>query len=39
MSGFYVEDVEKICTEAERLGLHFENAREQNRWACVKFSK
>lgn len=39
MSGFYVEDIGKIRAEAERLGLTFVDARDKDRWACVKFRK
>ncbi len=39
MSGFYVEDVDKIRTEAERLGLQFVDAHDLDNWACVKFIK
>lgn len=39
MSGFYVEDIDKIRTEAERLGLTFVDAHDKDRWACVKFRK
>lgn len=37
MSGFYVEDIPMIRTEAERNGLHFVHHREKNRWTAVKF--
>ncbi len=37
MSGFYVEDIGKIRTEAERLGLTFVDAHDLDNWACVKF--
>ena len=39
MSGFYVEDIPAIRSEAERLGLRFAGHAEKNRWArveCVK---
>lgn len=39
MSGFYVEDIPAIRSEAERLGLRFAGYAEKNRWArveCVK---
>lgn len=39
MSGFYVEDVPLIREEAERQGLRFADARDRDRWACVKFVK
>lgn len=39
MSGFYVEDVEKIREEAERLGLRFTDTIERDGWACVKCTK
>lgn len=39
MSGFYVDDIPAIRTEAERLGLTFEEYREKNRWAAVRFKK
>lgn len=38
MSGFYVEDIARIREEAERLGLRFVDARDMDRWACVKFT-
>lgn len=37
MSGFYVEDIPLIQTEAERNGLSFVHYREKNRWAAIKF--
>ncbi len=37
MSGFYVEDIAKIRTEAERQGLTFVDAHSLDNWACVKF--
>ncbi|MCI1647035.1 MAG: 50S ribosomal protein L11 methyltransferase [Bacteroides sp.] len=38
MSGFYVEDIPAIQTEAERNGLKFVNHRQKNRWTAVKFT-
>lgn len=38
MSGFYVDDISAIRTEAERHGLHFVHHREKNHWAAVKFA-
>lgn len=37
MSGFYVDDIPVIRTEAERNGLQFVHHREKNRWVAVKF--
>ncbi len=37
MSGFYVEDVPAIRTEAERNGLTFMYHKDINNWAAVKF--
>lgn len=37
MSGFYVDDIPVIRTEAEHNGLHFVHHQEKNRWAAVKF--
>lgn len=37
MSGFYVDDIPAIQTEAERQGLKFVEHKEKNRWAAVKF--
>lgn len=37
MSGFYVDDIPVIQTEAERNGLRFVHHQEKNRWAAVKF--
>ena len=39
MSGFYVEDIPAIQSEAERNGLTWIEHREKNRWAAVKFKK
>lgn len=39
MSGFYVDDIPAIQTEAERLGLTLVHHREKNRWAAVRFVK
>jgi len=39
MSGFYVDDVPAIRAEAERLGLRFAEARDRDRWACIKCVK
>lgn len=38
MSGFYIEDIPSIRTEAEKLGLTFVHHREENGWAAVKFN-
>lgn len=38
MSGFYVEDIPAIQTEAERNGLKFVNHKQKNRWTAVKFT-
>jgi ribosomal protein L11 methyltransferase len=37
MSGFYVDDIPVIRAEAEKHGLQFEDHREKNRWAAVRF--
>ena len=37
MSGFYVDDIPVIQTEAEHNGLRFVHHKEKNRWAAVKF--
>lgn len=39
MSGFYVDDVPAIRAEAEHLGLRFAEARDRDRWACIKCVK
>ncbi len=39
MSGFYVEDIQVIRAEAERLGLRFVGHSEKNRWAAVECVK
>lgn len=39
MSGFYVDDVAGIRSEAERTGLRLVDVRDRDRWACVKFVK
>lgn len=39
MSGFYVDDVPAIRAEAERIGLRFAEARDRDRWACIKCVK
>ena len=36
MSGFYVEDIAVLRTEAERLGLIWQHHRENNRWAAIR---
>lgn len=38
ISGFYKEDISILCTEAEKLGLHYNGQREKNRWAMLKFT-
>lgn len=37
MSGFYVDDIPVIRTEAEKNGLKFIESKEKNNWAAVKF--
>ncbi|MBQ8223924.1 MAG: 50S ribosomal protein L11 methyltransferase [Bacteroides sp.] len=37
MSGFYVDDIPALRSEAERLGLNFIGHKEKNRWAAVRF--
>lgn len=37
MSGFYVEDIPVLRSEAERLSLQYEHHRENNRWAALRF--
>lgn len=37
MSGFYVDDIPALRSEAERLGLNFIEHKEKNRWAAVRF--
>ena len=39
MSGFYIEDLPAIQTEAERLGLKLTNHREKNRWTAATFTR
>lgn len=39
MSGFYVDDVPAIRAEAGRIGLRFAEARDRDRWACIKCVK
>lgn len=39
MSGFYVEDIPAIQTEAEHNGLRLIHQREKNKWAAVLFQK
>ena len=39
MSGFYVEDIDAIRAEAEKLGLTFDHFREKNRWVAIEFKK
>ena len=36
MSGFYVEDIDVLRAEAERLGLIWQHHRENNRWAAIR---
>lgn len=36
MSGFYVEDIAVLRTEAEKLGLIWQHHRENNRWAAIR---
>lgn len=36
MSGFYREDVEKLRSHAETLGLRFVDERHLDNWACIK---
>ena len=39
MSGFYVEDIPSIRSEAEKHGLTFDHYRERNNWVAIKFNK
>lgn len=39
ISGFYVEDIEILKNEAERLGLTFVDSAEDNRWAMMHLIK
>ena len=39
MSGFYVDDIPLIKTEAERLGLTFNGYKEKNRWVVTSFKR
>ena len=39
MSGFYIEDLPAIQTEAERLGLKLTHHREKNRWTAATFTR
>ena len=39
MSGFYCEDVERLRTHAESLGLTFVDERSMDNWACIKLLK
>lgn len=39
MSGFYTEDVSRLRTAAEALGLQFVDERSRDNWACIKFVK
>lgn len=39
MSGFYCEDVERLRTHAESLGLTFIDERSMDNWACIKLIK
>ena len=36
MSGVYVEDIDVLRAEAERLGLIWQHHRENNRWAAIR---
>ena len=36
ISGFYVEDIDVLRAEAERLGLIWQHHRENNRWAAIR---
>ena len=38
VSGFYVDDVDVLKAHAETLGLKFVDLKQNNNWACVKFS-
>ena len=38
MSGFYDEDVEKLVTHAQTLGLSLTDVRSQDGWACIKMT-
>jgi ribosomal protein L11 methyltransferase len=38
MSGFYVEDVEKLVAHAQTLGLKLVDVRSQDNWACIKLT-
>jgi len=37
MSGFYVDDVPALKEEAERHGLCFQEVKNRNRWAAIRF--
>lgn len=39
ISGFYVEDIDVLKDEAERLGLKYLSFAEDNRWAMMRFVK
>lgn len=39
VSGFYVEDIEVLKSEAARHGLRYESFAEDNRWAMIRFVK
>lgn len=39
ISGFYVEDIEILKAEAERLGLKFIDSAEEQRWAMMRLVK
>lgn len=39
VSGFYVEDIEVLVTEAAKHGLSFVRSAEDNRWAMIEFVK
>ncbi len=38
-SGFYVEDLDSIKAEAERLGLHYQRHLSRNNWVAADFCK
>lgn len=37
ISGFYIEDLQALCEEALRNGLHYKSHREKNRWTAASF--
>lgn len=39
ISGFYVDDIDVLKAEAERLGLKYVSFAEDNRWAMMRFVK